>query len=244
MRKILIVPYQVYKFLILFPIIILSTLVIGTLVVIVSAVYSPKFASTYLAGAWARVNSFFTPMFVSVLGKNNINKKQSYVIMPNHQSHYDIFVIYGWLGVDLKWVMKKELRKVPMLGYACEKMQHIFLDRSDREKAIETLKNAKHHLADGSSVVIFPEGTRSQSEVELLPFKKGPFKMAFDLGLPILPVTIMGTRKIMPTESFTIFPGRAKMIVHPAIDIKNYNENNLEKLMVDVTNIIKQPLKN
>ncbi len=74
-------------------------------------------------------------MLVKVHGRENINPQQSYVIVSNHQSHYDVFVLYGWLGIDFKWVMKQELRKVPGLGIGCEKVGHIFIDRSNTERA-------------------------------------------------------------------------------------------------------------
>lgn len=242
MRKILVLLYTPYKLFILFPIIILATLIIGTLAIIIAVVYSPKFASTYFAGSWARVNAYSTPMFISVYGKENINKATSYVVMPNHQSLYDILVIYGWLGIPIKWVIKMELRKVPMLGLVCEKLGHIYLDRSNKEKAIKTLKEAKNNLTDGSSVVIFPEGSRSTND-ELLPLKKGAFKLAFDLGIPILPVTIMGTRKVLPTETFAILPGKVKMIIHKPIDINNYKADEIDKLMAKVAETVGKPLK-
>ena len=86
---------------------------------------------------WARFNSFVTPMFVRVIGEENIDRSHSYVVVGNHQSQYDIFVVYGWLPIDFRWVMKIELRKVPIIGYYCYKAGHIFIDRSNSKSAIE-----------------------------------------------------------------------------------------------------------
>ncbi len=233
--------YQPYKWFFFFPFIILNTLFFATIAIIIATFISQKAGSKFAAVAWARVNSFFTPMFVKVSGYQNIQKNTSYIVVSNHQSHYDIFVIYGWLGIDLKWVMKMELRKVPALGIACEKLGHIFLDRSNSKEAIESLNKAKGKLINGTSIVIFPEGTRSE-DGRINPFKRGAFKLALDLGLPILPVTIIGTKDILPTNTLNIIPGNAKMIIHEPIDIQNYSENEIEKFMSDVKAIIETPL--
>jgi 1-acyl-sn-glycerol-3-phosphate acyltransferase len=136
--------------------------------------------------------------------------------VANHQSQYDIVALYGWLGIDFRWVMKQELRKIPALGYASEKIGHIFIDRSNTKKAMESLENAKAKIKDGTSVIFFPEGTRSKTG-ELGKFKKGAFKMACDLGLPILPVTINGTREIIQTKSLLLYPGKALITIHAPI---------------------------
>jgi 1-acyl-sn-glycerol-3-phosphate acyltransferase len=242
MNKVKHILYQPYKWLIFFPFIILNTLFFATIAILIASFISQKAGSQIAAVAWARVNSFFTPMFVKVSGYQNIQKNTSYIVVSNHQSHYDIFVIYGWLGIDIKWVMKMELRKVPALGIACEKLGHIFLDRSNSKEAIESLNKAKDKLINGTSIVIFPEGTRSE-DGRMNPFKRGAFKLALDLNLPILPVTIMGTKDILPTNTLNIMPGNARMIIHQPIDIYNYSENEIEKLMDDVKVVVEGPLK-
>jgi len=180
-------------------------------------------------------------MFVKVYGKENIKMEKSYVIISNHQSLYDIFLIYGWLGIDIKWVMKKELAKIPGLGFGSKKVGHIFLDRSNSRVALESLNDAKRKLVNGTSVVIFPEGTRSVSG---LPgsFKKGAFKLALDLNLPILPITIIGTRNILPTGTLDVRPGKVFLIIHKPIDISNYSEERMKELMDEAKRIISAPL--
>jgi 1-acyl-sn-glycerol-3-phosphate acyltransferase len=172
-------------------------------------------------------------MLVKVTGKHNIVKTQSYVIVANHQSQYDIFVIYGWLGVDFKWVMKQELRRIPGIGIGCEKVGHIFIDRSNHEKAVASLHAAKEKIVNGTSVIFFPEGTRSK-DGSVGKFKKGAFKMAIDLKLPILPITITGTKEILPPKTIDLFPGKAQMIIHEPIDTSSYTEANLDDL-IDLT---------
>ena len=242
MRKIIYILYQPYKWLFFFPFIILNTLFFGLIGVIIASFISQKAGGKWAGAIWARTNAFFTPMFVGVSGKENIQKNTSYIIIPNHQSYYDIFLIYGWLGIDIKWVMKKELRKIPGLGIASEKIGHIFLDRSNNKEALESLNKAKQKLVNGSSIVIFPEGTRSATG-QLNQFKRGAFKLAFDLNLPILPVTLIGTKDILPTDSLNLLPGKVQMIIHEPIDIKKYSEDEVRTLMNDVRNIISKPMK-
>ena len=242
MTKLKYILYQPYKWIFFIPFLIINTLVFGTIGTLIAIFISQKAGSQYAGAVWARVNSYFTPMFVKVSGYENIQKNTSYVVVPNHQSHYDIFVIYGWLGIDIKWVMKKELRKIPALGIACEKIGHVFLDRSNAKKALESLNQAKKKLVNGTSVVMFPEGTRSLNG-QINPFKRGAFKLAYDLNLPVLPITIIGTKDILPTNTINILPGKVQMIIHKPIDISTYSEKDLNVLMNDVRNIIETPLK-
>jgi 1-acyl-sn-glycerol-3-phosphate acyltransferase len=238
-NKILYNLYQVYKYIVFFPL--LGMFITLDFLVIFIFLFIANERFVQIAGVvWARFNSFITPMFVKVLGEENIDRNQSYIVVANHESQYDIFVIYGWLPIDFRWVMKMELRKVPILGYYCYKAGHIYIDRSNHQAAVESINAAKAKINGGTSVVFFPEGTRNSGQ--LLDFKKGAFKFAIDLGLPILPVTIIGTRKILPTNTIGLFPGNAKMIIHKPVDIAGYTETNIEDLMATTRRIIQQGL--
>ncbi len=241
-RKILYILYQPYKWLFFIPFLAVNTMLFGIIALIVSSLVNQRIGSYFGGVIWSRLNVFLTPMFVSVTGKENILKNTSYIVIPNHQSYYDIFLIYGWLGLDIKWVMKKELAKIPGLGFGSKKVGHIFIDRSNSKAAMESLHAARRKLVNGTSVVIFPEGTRSRTG-QLIPFKRGGFKLALELRLPILPVTVINTRKVLPPDSLNLLPGRVKMIIHPPIDISGYDENNMPELMQKVRNIIETPLR-
>ncbi len=233
--------YQPYKWLILIPFMFINTLIFGIIAVLLSILINQKIGSYFGGVIWSRVNALATPMLVRVTGRNNIRKDTSYVIVANHQSYYDIFLIYGWLGIDIKWVMKKELARIPGLGFGSKKVGHIFIDRSNSRVALETLNAAKRKLVNGTSVVIFPEGTRSKTG-EMGPFKKGAFKLAIDLGLPILPVTITGTRHIWPAGTIDIKPGRAVLCIHEPIDIAGYDDNTIRDLISRALTVIEGSL--
>ncbi|MCP4603175.1 MAG: 1-acyl-sn-glycerol-3-phosphate acyltransferase [Proteobacteria bacterium] len=242
MRRVLRFLYQPYKWIIYIPCLALSTLFFGSLAVALAFIVNPKIISFASGVTWSRLNAYMTPMYVKVIGRDNIDKKQSYVIVSNHQSQFDIFVLYGWLGVDFKWVMKQELRKVPALGIACEKMGHIFIDRSNPGSAIASINAAKNKIVNGTSVIFFSEGTRS-NDGRLGDFKKGAFKMAFNLGLPILPITINGTKDILPSNTMDLMPGKAKMIIHKPIEVDEYDEENIANLMDKTKTTIRSGLE-
>ena len=221
--------YQIYKYLVFYPLLVFSTISMGIMASLFAILVSAR-VGTVFGVIWSRFNSLVTPMFVKVIGKDKIEKKQSYVIVANHQSQYDIFVIYGWLPIDFRWVMKIQLRQVPFLGYACYKLGHVYIDRSNPEAAIRSINAAKDRIKNGTSIMFFPEGHRSE-DGKLIEFKKGAFAFALDIGLPILPITITGTREVLPSNSTDLFPGRAAMIIHDPIDTAGYSVNNMQELM-------------
>jgi 1-acyl-sn-glycerol-3-phosphate acyltransferase len=230
LRKVLIFLYQPYKWLFCVPFFFINTLFFGILAVVLSTLINERIGGYYGGVVWSRLNSFFIPMFVSIEGRDNISPATSYIIVSNHQSALDIFLVYGWMGIDIKWVMKKELKKIPGIGFGSAKVGHIFLDRSNKRAAVESLAIAKKKLVNGTSVVFFPEGTRSNDGIPL-PFKRGAFRLALDLNLPVLPVTLINTRKILPNNTFHVVPGKVKMIIHKPIDIRNFSERNMSELI-------------
>jgi 1-acyl-sn-glycerol-3-phosphate acyltransferase len=234
--------YQPYKYLVFAPLLMVSTLVFGTSAALLCFVLRPRLVNWLCGVSWARINALATPVRLGVEGREHVAPGQSYVVACNHQSHFDVLVLYGWLGIDFRWVMKQELRKVPGLGIACERMGHIYVDRSNYKAALASIETAKQRIVGGTSVLFFPEGTRSRSGA-LGAFKRGAFRFAVDLGLPILPVTITGTRGILPPDSTDLRPGTARMIIHPPIAIEGTEKRDLAPLMDRVRDVIAGPLR-
>jgi 1-acyl-sn-glycerol-3-phosphate acyltransferase len=230
MKKVFFWPYQLYAWLILWPLAVLLTLLFSALTVFFSVLVSRRFASRVVASTWGRILAWLVPVIVSVEGGENAQKERSYVVVCNHQSMVDILVVYGWLKLDLKWVMKQELRKVPGIGIGCEKVGHIFVDRKNPIHARRAIEEALDRLGDGIGILFFAEGTRSQ-DGRLLPFKKGAFRTAVEQQLPVLPVTLISTREIMPPKSLKPFPGCVRMVIHPAIETDGMNPVQMEDLM-------------
>jgi 1-acyl-sn-glycerol-3-phosphate acyltransferase len=234
--------YQPYKWIVVGPVLVLSTALFALLAVVLSLVLKPRRASGLSGVPWARTIALFTPMAVDVEGRSNIVPGQSYVLIGNHQSLYDIVLVYGWLGIDFRWVMKQELRKVPGLGVASVRLGHIFVDRSSRRAALRTLEAARQRIAEGASVLFFPEGTRSP-DGQIGTFKRGAFRMALDLGVPILPMTIIGTREILPAGSRDLRPGRVRLVIHSPIQTAGRDLEHLGELMELARDAIAGPLQ-
>jgi len=174
---------------------------------------------------WSR--SFFWLMFlpVSVDGTEHIKPGQSYVFVANHQSMFDVWLVYGWLPVIFKWLMKAELRKVPFVGTGCKAAGHIFVDRRNAKAAMESLKEVERQLVNGVCTVIFPEGTRSK-DGEVGRFKRGAFQIAWDLGLPVIPLSLDGCFEVLPKGKPFVHRHAVHMHIGEAIDLKKYADSN------------------
>lgn len=227
--------YQPYKWFVFTPLMLVNSIVFAILAALFALTISPR-AGSFMGHCWARMSCWLTPVWAFVKGKENIERKKSYVIVANHQTGWDIFLLYGYLPVDFRWLMKKELRKVPFIGFASEKVGHIFIDRSSPRAAMHSLEEAKNKLVNGNSVVIFPEGTRSRNK-EMRPFKKGAFKLAFELGLDILPITIVNSYKIKRKGFYNIVPARAGLVIHPVIHSSDFH-NDIEGLMLKTRRVL------
>ncbi|MFO8000360.1 MAG: lysophospholipid acyltransferase family protein [Marinilabilia sp.] len=227
--------YQLYKWPVFLPLMLINSIVCAILAIFFSIVVSPRVGS-FWGMVWARITCWITPVRVRVHGRENVTPGQSYVIVANHQTGFDIFLLYAHLRIDFKWVMKKELRRLPFIGYASEKVGHIFVDRSSPLAAAHSLDEAQRKLAGGSSIMIFPEGERTWEE-NMRPFKRGAFKLALELELPILPVTIVNSWRIKRRGFMNLVPGRAALVIHPAVNICDYAGKPV-KLMEDTRNMI------
>jgi 1-acyl-sn-glycerol-3-phosphate acyltransferase len=235
------VVFGAYKWFVLVPVVGISTVLMGTLCLLLCLVAPPAAVGRWCGRTWARINAFAAFMHVTVEGAQHMDAGRSHVVVANHQSQLDILLIYGWLGIDFRWVMKQELRRVPVLGICCEKLGHIFIDRSDRTTAIAAIEKAKRDMPEGASVFFFPEGTRSR-DGGLLPFKKGAFRMAVAFQMPILPVSITGTYSMLPPDTLRFRPGSVRMVVHPPVETAGYGPEDVPELMRQVRETIESGL--
>ncbi len=183
-----------------------------------------------IAVSWAWVVHKCMGLTFSVEGAEKVEQGTSYIVTPNHQGNADILALFLTLPVRFRWVIKKELLRIPVFGWALDGTGAIALDRSNREKAIKSLKAAKKKLAGGWSVLIYPEGTRS-SDPYLQPFKKGAFMLAVQTGVPILPVTCNGAYRILPRKTITFRPGHITVTIGDPIQTQGLTEEDVPELM-------------
>ena len=174
---------------------------------------------------WSRACYWLMFIPVSVDGIENIRPNQSYVFVSNHQSMYDVWLVYGWLPVVFKWLMKAEIRRIPFVGIACKAAGHIFVNRRGAKAAVESLREIEKQLTNGVSTVIFPEGTRTL-DGEVGKFKRGAFQIALDLGLPVIPLSLTGCYEVMPKGQPYVNWHPVHMHVGKPIDLKQFDAPN------------------
>ena len=194
----------------------------------------------YVPMIWARLFCIMTLVKVTVKGRENISKGQSYVFVANHQGAYDIFSIYGYLGHNFRWMMKKSLEKIPLVGYSCRVSGHIMVDRTSPAGVKRTIKTAEKQLAGGMSVVVFPEGARTP-DGKLHVFKKGAYFLATEFNLPVVPITIDGSYKVMPKWAKLPRWGHITLTIHKPI-FPSADGHDLPALMEQSRNVIASSL--
>ncbi|HXN42160.1 MAG TPA: lysophospholipid acyltransferase family protein, partial [Myxococcaceae bacterium] len=172
-----------------------------------------------------------------VSGREHADPSRPTVYLSNHQSTSDIPALLVALPVNVRFVAKKQLQWVPIVGQFLHLAGHIVIDRSNTRSAIASLDAAARKIRAGTSIVLFPEGTRSP-DGRILPFKKGPFALALKAGAAICPVTIEGSGKLMPKRSWRIFPGKILVKIGEPIDASKYGEKDRERLMKTVRTVM------
>ncbi|MFZ1983799.1 MAG: lysophospholipid acyltransferase family protein [Desulfatitalea sp.] len=210
--------------------IVIATFVFG-LTAILFSFFSKTGNSVHLvARVWGRSILWASGLRVRVIGLENIDPTRSAIYMSNHQSNFDIPVFFSALPIQFRWLAKAELFKIPIFGQGMRGAGYISIDRSDTKSAIRSLAQAARNIRAGTSVLIFPEGTRSDDGA-LLPFKAGGFVMAVDAGVPIVPMAVHGTFAVMPKGGYMIRRQAVWLVVRPPIDTTAYSRKTKKELM-------------
>lgn len=215
------------------PLIYLYTVVMASISLTVSFFDTGGRKQHWCAQTWCKLISRTAGMEVRTHGLENIRPGVSYVFLSSHQSYMDIAAMLGYLPAQLRIAAKKSLFKVPFMGWHLSRAGHIPIDRKSSENAIAAMQKAADYLTDGVCVFLYPEGTRSR-DGHLQSFKKGGFKLALQAGAPIIPVTIIGTREVLPVDSIIFRPGPAEMYVGAPIPTAGLGDDDMENLMQQV----------
>ena len=213
--------------------IIFATLLVGSTVIIAS--FFPKTGNFihHMARVWGRSILWISRVKVEISGLEQIQPSDAVIFMSNHQSNFDIPVYFSALPVQFRWLAKAELFKIPIFGRAMRSAGYISIDRTNAKSALRSLKRAAEIIRNGTSVLIFPEGTRS-TDGKLLPFKNGGFFLAIGAGVPIVPLSIQGTRQVMAKGRKLIHGGRVHIELKPSIDTTAYTRKTMGPLMEQV----------
>lgn len=232
----------IYQWAIFLPVFIVLTILTALITMVGSFLFGDHFWGFYPARVWSVATCFMAFCPVKVEGRGNLMRSHSYVFVANHQGAFDIFLIYGFLNHNFRWMMKQELKKVPFVGAACAAAGHIFVDRSNAMSIKNSLAKARQKLTGGLSLVVFPEGSRTQTG-KVGRFKKGAFQLAAEFGLPIVPVTIDGPFRIMPCGSFILHPTGLRLTIHEPIPTLGLTADDIPGLMEKCHGIISSGLE-
>jgi 1-acyl-sn-glycerol-3-phosphate acyltransferase len=186
---------------------------------------------------WAYTMLAVSFVRTEIINKENIQPGTSYIIISNHQSLYDIIALVTTLGIQYRWFIKKEVLKIPIFGYALYASRNIFIDRANTASAIESINKGIDRLPNGVSVMVFAEGTRS-SDGKISEFKKGGFVTAIRRKIPILPVTINGSRRVLPKGSLAMRPGKIQIVIGDPIDTSGYTTDTTQELIDKTRNVV------
>jgi len=195
----------------------IDTVVLGALVMVIYLFDRSGRIGHGIARLWARVIVWASGVKVRVEGLEHIPGQGPYLFMSNHQGAYDIFALEAYLPFHFKWLAKKELFSIPVLGWAMAAAGYIPIDREGTRDTVRAMNAAAQRIRDGMSLVIFPEGSRSPDGL-IQPFKKGGFSLAIKSGVPIIPIAISGSREIMPKQKLTVRSGRVRIRIGQPIE--------------------------
>jgi len=196
----------------------IDTAVVASIAVAVALV--DQRAAYRICQLWVRMNLRLYGVRVRADRRVPLDPSSAYVFMSNHRSQFDILAVVVALSeLQLRWVAKVELTRVPVFGWALKHTGHIIIDRSNHHQAVASLRAARSKMEEGVSVMIFPEGTRAGTDEALLPFKKGGFMLALETGFPIVPIAVRGSREILPRGSLSPAKGEIDVVVGAPIPV-------------------------
>lgn len=225
------------------PLIYLYTIVMGSLSLTLSLYDPGGRRQHWCARVWCRLIARTVGARVSVYGTEHIKPDTSYVFLSTHQSYMDIPAMLGYLPAQLRIAAKKILFRIPFMGWHLWRAGHIPIDRSSTQNAVTSMQRAAPYLRKGICAFVFPEGTRSRDGV-LHDFKKGGFKLALQAQVPIIPITIIGTRQILPPDSIIFRPGPIRMYVDEPIPTTGLADDDIEMLMKRVRAAMAEHIRN
>ncbi|HDM74896.1 MAG TPA: 1-acyl-sn-glycerol-3-phosphate acyltransferase [Deltaproteobacteria bacterium] len=185
---------------------VIATTVLGLLAIItIGITRKSKIAHSY-GKLWSWLILTASGVKLHVSGLENLNPSKTYIFAANHASQFDIFALYLSIPIEFRWLAKIELFSIPILGHAMKAIGYIPIDRTNRKAAFESIDYAAEEVKNGKSIIIFPEGTRSEDGI-LQEFKKGGFILAIKSQQPIVPISINGSHRILRKHDWKIYPG-------------------------------------
>jgi 1-acyl-sn-glycerol-3-phosphate acyltransferase len=213
------------------------TIVCATVSIPLGAIFRSGDVSHWLARTWSWLILKTCGVRVTLTGFEHLEKGQNYILAANHQSIYDIPILFAWLPISFRILYKESLNRVPFMGWHLYFCGHIAVDRSNPVRARQSLERAAKQIQRGTSVVIFPEGTRNPNG-GVARFKQGSFLLAIKSGVPVVPVTISESWRIMKKGEVTVRPGTVKVHLDRPIAVAGLEEGAAIHLARQVRDIV------
>ena len=221
--------------------IILNTIVLAVIIIVISPLDRDGNVVHYIGKFWSLLNIYLSGTRICIRGKEKIERGGNYIVMSNHQSLFDVWGLIAKIPLQLRWIIKADIKKIPIFGYALERMGHIYIGGNGRRNMALGLADAIRRVRNGTSIVIFPEGTRSR-DGRLGKFHKGGALIAIKSGVPVLPVTVNGSRFVLPKGTLALMPGKIEIVVGDIIDPHKFGRHGEEELMAVVESSIRKNL--
>jgi len=225
----------------LIPAIGLYTIVLGTVSLASSLVDARGYVAHWCARTWARLILVTTGVSVTVEGLERVKAGGSYVFVSNHQSHYDTAVLFATLPHQLRIIAKESLGRFPFIGWHLRRTGHILVDRKRPDRQA-IFRWADRLLTEGLSLIVYPEGTRSP-DGHVRRFKPGSFQIALQAGLPVVPISIIGTRAVMRKGELAARPASVRLVVHDPIDTSGLAEADPREFGERIRQVIAPPVE-
>jgi 1-acyl-sn-glycerol-3-phosphate acyltransferase len=196
------------------------------------AAYVPPRGDWFLSFArgWARTILAFSRVSVSVRHAERLVPGRSFIVVSNHESYADVLVLLSRLPMQVRFLAKRSIFRVPILGWSIHAAGFVPVDRGDAARSVSTVDTAMKRLRSGKSLVVFPEETRTRTG-ELAPFKKGAVLLALKTGHPLLPVGVAGTRKVLPRGAWNTTPGRVVLAIGNPIEVAGRSAKDRSEVM-------------
>lgn len=241
LRKILHPFYALYQILFAWWVVIILTELTSLAILVFGKYLKIKNGDYYPAVIWCRLSCIIFLIPVKIVDRDKyVQKDKRYVFVANHQGIFDVFVLYGYMKQNFKWIMKDSLRKIPLLGKACAETEHIFVNRTTPQK--DLLRKAMSIIKGGKSMTIFAEGTRCDNG-KLGEFKKGAFVIANLTQTPVVPIAIEGSYDILPKGCWCLHWSKVTVTYHAPIECKGRDSENVDYLLNETRSVIAKTLK-
>lgn len=216
--------------------VVLWTFLLGTLAIVLGFIDKKGKLISFGIRCWSKILIFFSGVKIKIIGLENLKKDKNYIFASNHESNFDIPLIFSSINLHLVSIAKKELKKIPIFGWAMKSGQHIFIDRFNKIEALKSLKLAKNSIIKNPrSIIIFPEGTRS-FDGKIKQFKKGGLSIAFDLEMDVVPIAVCGTRNVLKRGSIFIKPCPIQLRIGKPVNINQWKN----KKKIDFANYVQK----